>query len=185
MHCSFHFYEVPLSRSFVRRVHTTFKEANEICSYKNKQGPPLFGMSPPLVSSAIIIKICILIVNAKAIYTLFPRITFHFITDQITISLVQQIPQCNIIALRKVRKIKNRQVETCRFFCLWATKKIFWAVFRMNSNSYINHGKSRVYHQFRRNCISSKQSFVYHHCEKKCNMRLMIYTFGDEMHACA
>jgi len=22
-------------------------------------------------------------------------------------------------------------------FCLWATKKIFWAVFRMNSNSYI------------------------------------------------
>jgi len=71
------------------------------------------------------------------------------------------------------------------FFCLWATKKIFSAVLRMNSNPCINHGESRVYHQFRRNCISSKRSFVYHHCEKKCSLRLMIYTFGDEMHACA
>ena len=43
----------------------------------------------------------------------------------------------------------------------------------------------RVYHQSRRNCISSKRSFVYHHCEKKCSLRLMIYTFGDEMHAYA
>ena len=51
----------------------------------------------------------------------------------------------------------------------------------MNSNSYINHGESRVYHQFRRNCISSKRSFVYHHCEKKCSLRLMIYTFGDDI----
>ena len=56
---------------------------------------------------------------------------------------------------------------------------------RMNSNPCINHGESRVYHQFRRNCISSKRSFVYHHCEKKCSLRLMIYTFGDEMHAYA
>ena len=55
----------------------------------------------------------------------------------------------------------------------------------MTSDSHINHGESRVYHQFRRNCISSKRSFVYHHCEKKCSLRLMIYTFGDEMHACA
>ncbi len=31
--------------------------------------------------------------------------------------------------------------------------------------------------------ISSTQSVVYHHCEKKCSLRLMIYTFGDEMHA--
>ncbi len=64
-------------------------------------------------------------------------------------------------------------------------KKDILAVLRMNSNSYINHGESRVYHQFCRNCISSKRSFVYHHCEKKCSLRLMIYTFGDEMHACA
>ena len=56
---------------------------------------------------------------------------------------------------------------------------------RMTLKSCINYGESRVYHQFRRNCISSKRSFVYHHCEKKCSLRLMIYTFGDEMHACA
>ena len=63
-------------------------------------------------------------------------------------------------------------------------KDIFGSL-HMNSNSRINHGESRVYHQLRRNCISSKRSFVYHHCEKKCSLRLMIYTFGDEMHACA
>ena len=63
-------------------------------------------------------------------------------------------------------------------------KDIFGSL-RMNSNPQINHGESRVYHQFHRNCISSKRSFVYHHCEKKCSLRLMIYTFGDEMHACA
>ena len=42
-------------------------------------------------------------------------------------------------------------------FCLWATKKIFFAILRMTSNSHINHGESRVYHQ--------NFSFVYHHCE--------------------
>ena len=56
-------------------------------------------------------------------------------------------------------------------FCLWATKKIFSEVLRMNSNSYINHGESRVYHQFRRNCISSKRSFVYHQAADKCTLK--------------
>ena len=40
-------------------------------------------------------------------------------------------------------------------------------------------------------CISSKRSFVYHqgeslvyhHCERGYSLRLMIYTFGDEIHA--
>ena len=86
-----------------------------------------------------------------------------------------------------VYKIKRSTRFRCTpfYFCLWGTKKIFLSFLRMNSNSYINHGESRVYHQFRRNCISSKRSFVYHHCEKKCSLRLMIYTFGDEMHAIA
>ena len=71
-------------------------------------------------------------------------------------------------------------------FCLsMGYEKDIFGSLRMNSNPHINHGESRVYHQFRRNCISSKQSFVYHYCEKKCSLRLMIYTFGDEMHACA
>ena len=39
-----------------------------------------------------------------------------------------------------------------------------------------------VYHQFRRNCISPKQRFVYHHCERLYNLRLMIYAFGDDIH---
>ena len=80
---------------------------------------------------------------------------------------------------------KTRWRPSTPFTNQYAIKKIFSAVLRMNSNSYINHGESRVYHQFRRNCISSKRSFVYHHCEKKCSLRLMIYTFGDEVHACA
>ena len=79
----------------------------------------------------------------------------------------------------------KEQVAPALLFWLWATKKIFSPSLRMTLNSHINHGESRVYHQFRRNCISSKRSFVYHHCEKECSLRLMIYTFGDEMHACA
>ena len=30
--------------------------------------------------------------------------------------------------------------------------------------------RSLVYHQFRRNCISSTRSVVYHHCESKCTL---------------
>jgi len=41
-------------------------------------------------------------------------------------------------------------------------------------------------------CISSKRSFVYHqgeslvyhHCERTYSLRLMIYTFGDDIHDC-
>ena len=41
-------------------------------------------------------------------------------------------------------------------------------------------------------CISSKHSFgyhqgeslVYHHCERRYSLRLMIYTFGDDIHDC-
>jgi len=33
---------------------------------------------------------------------------------------------------------ERKDTLSCVFpFCLWATKKIFWAVFRMNSNPYI------------------------------------------------
>ena len=32
-------------------------------------------------------------------------------------------------------------------------------------------------------CISSKRSFVYHHCERKYSLRLMIYACGDDIHA--
>ena len=39
-----------------------------------------------------------------------------------------------------------------------------------------------VYHQFCRNCISPKRSFVYHHCERLYNLRLMIYAFSDDIH---
>ena len=31
--------------------------------------------------------------------------------------------------------------------------------------------------------ISSTRSVVYHHCESEYSLRLMIYTFGDEIHA--
>ena len=63
--------------------------------------------------------------------------------------------------------------ENCNIFsfCLWATKKIFSAVLRMNSNPHINHGESRVYHQFRRNCISSMRSIVYHQAADRCTLK--------------
>ncbi len=42
----------------------------------------------------------------------------------------------------------------------------------------IYHGESRVYHQFQRNCISSRRSLVYHHCESFFDTRwcVMIYS---------
>ena len=77
---------------------------------------------------------------------------------------------------------------TCRnksvFLYMGYEKDIFMVCIK-DSNPNAKSRRRRVYHQFRRNCISSKRSFVYHHCEKKCSVRLMIYTFGDEMHACA
>ncbi len=33
-------------------------------------------------------------------------------------------------------------------------------------------------------CISPTRSVVYHHCERGCSLRLMIYTFGDDIHDC-
>ena len=92
-----------------------------------------------------------------------------------------RVPRKWCCALR--HKWKNPKNKVLRIFCLWATKKIFSVLLNMNSNSYTNHGESRVYHQFRRNCISSMRSIVYHHCERGYSLRLMIYTFGDEIHA--
>ena len=43
-------------------------------------------------------------------------------------------------------------------------------------NGFKYQGDSLVYHQFRRNCISSKRSFVYHQVAEE-------YTFGDDIHA--
>ena len=102
------------------------------------------------------------------------------------VALLAQNRRCASFGSCRPQK-ENQAPKGCLVaeLCQWATKKIFSALLNMNSNSCINHGESRVYHQFRRNCISSKRSFVYHHCEKKCSLRLMIYTFGDEMHACA
>ena len=88
-------------------------------------------------------------------------------------------------------KSKNRQasVETCRF--LWiADKKDILGSFRMDLNSRtksrpeasISSKRSFVYHQ--------GESLVYHHCERGCSLRLMIYSLwrdmlvkADEMHA--
>ena len=53
----------------------------------------------------------------------------------------------------------------------------------MFGGMFLNHAERRVYHQFRRNCISSMRSIVYHHCERGYSLRLMICTFGDEIHA--
>jgi len=58
-----------------------------------------------------------------------------------------------------------------RFYCVRAIKKIFSAVLRMNLNSCINHGESRVYHQFRRNCISPTRSVEYHQAADRCTLK--------------
>ena len=54
---------------------------------------------------------------------------------------------------------RNKKTLRCSafFVCLWATKKIFSAFLRMNSNSCINYGESRVYHP--------QLVAVYHQCE--------------------
>ena len=43
--------------------------------------------------------------------------------------------------------------------------------------------RSRVYHQDGVLHIINSVGIVYHHCERECSLRLMIYTFGDEIHA--
>ena len=58
--------------------------------------------------------------------------------------------------------------------------------FQRFSSLLLNHlnKKSRqslAYNQFRRNCISSTNSVVYHHCDVIIHLRLMIYTYGDDM----
>ena len=83
----------------------------------------------------------------------------------------------------ETKKQASPNDETC--FLAMGYKKDIFAFCNKVSNSNAKSRRSRGYHQFRRNCISSKRSFVYHHCEKKCSLRLMIYTFGDEMHAYA
>ena len=63
-------------------------------------------------------------------------------------------------------------------------KKIFSAVLRMNSNSFINHGEA-VYIIKTKFCISSIPQELYIIIAKaQYSLRLMIYTFGDEIHAC-
>ena len=62
-------------------------------------------------------------------------------------------------------------------------KKMFSAVLRMTSNSRINHGEA-VYIIKTKSCISSIPQELYIIIAKaECSLRLMIYTFGDEMHA--
>ena len=43
--------------------------------------------------------------------------------------------------------------------------------------------RSRVYHQDGVLHIINSVGIVYHHCERERSLRLMIYTFGDEIHA--
>ena len=55
-------------------------------------------------------------------------------------------------------------------------KKILFAVLCMNSNSRANQCEALYIINSARNCISPKRSFVYHHCERKYSLRLMVYT---------
>ena len=68
-------------------------------------------------------------------------------------------------------------------FFVKSGKKDILKSFRMDLNSCATSRREA--------CISSKRSFVYHqgeslvyhHCERGYSLRLMIYTFGDEIHA--
>ena len=52
---------------------------------------------------------------------------------------------------------------------------LFFDLYVRNPTFLIN-GFAVVYHQFRKNCISSRQSLVYHHCES-----FLIHATRDEM----
>ena len=74
---------------------------------------------------------------------------------------------------------KRKKGLHCNPLCVWRLK---WQLSKSR--------RSLVYHQFRRNCISSTRSVVYHHCESEYNLRLMIYSLwrdipvkADEIHA--
>ena len=68
-------------------------------------------------------------------------------------------------------------------FCIWATKKIFFAFCNKVSNSRTQSRRRRVYHQGVSLVYHQRLAVVYHHCESEYSLRLMIYTFGDEIHA--
>ena len=44
------------------------------------------------------------------------------------------------------------------------------------------NGRAIAYHQNRVLHIIKFAEFVYHHCERRCNLRLMIYAYGDDIH---
>ena len=70
---------------------------------------------------------------------------------------------------------------------LWALPTVCYANSRLCSPTarelQSKSRRSRVYHQFRRNCISPKGRFVYHHWESNATWRLMIYAYGNDIHA--
>ena len=78
---------------------------------------------------------------------------------------------------RRNRKRIAAFVKIAILFCLWTTKKILSAFLRMNSNLYINHGESHVYHQDAVLHIINSAEIVYHHCES------VIQPAADEIHA--
>ena len=54
------------------------------------------------------------------------------------------MPYCQFLSSYSacVNSVKDNTLLVSRVFCLWATKKIFSAVLRMNLNSHINHGEA-------------------------------------------
>ena len=92
---------------------------------------------------------------------------------------------------RKVGLRGRITIKLYVFFCVRYPQKLFchkvsslqWyyiifckAIQELFAFSHPNHAVGRVYHQFRRNCISSTQSVVYHQCESGYSLRLMRYT---------
>ena len=48
-----------------------------------------------------------------------------------------------------------------------------------------NHGKAAYIIDAKHRISSRCEHLVYHHCERGYSLRLMIYTFGEEIHAIA
>ena len=84
----------------------------------------------------------------------------------------------------------NKQMEaiSCKIFTFFISYHLFKCIIPYFSRKFKNFSPTRI-PITPKACISSAtccgisstQSVVYHHCERRYSLRLMIYTYGDDM----
>ena len=83
---------------------------------------------------------------------------------------------------RQIQQQKNTYRSKC-FSLVKGGQKRYFGEFLYGLELMYQITPKGVYIINAKHCISSRRNLVYHHCERGYSLRLMIYTFGDEIHA--